>query len=214
MKLKVCGLRDPQNIEQISRLAIDYIGFIFYKASPRYIGDRISFDFVRSIPKHIQKAGVFVNEGSYSIFSAIARYDLDVVQLHGNESEALCRELKPYAKVVKAFGMHEAFDFKALERYVPYVDYFLFDTQISQHGGSGRTFDHTILQQYHYDTPFFLSGGIDGEALDKIGKLSSKPLFALDLNSKFETQPGIKDPVKLEVFINQLIKNDYANVFR
>lgn len=214
MKLKVCGLRDPQNIEQLSRLAIDYIGFIFYKNSPRYIGDRISFDFVRSIPKHIQKAGVFVNEDSYSIFSAIARYDLDVVQLHGNESETLCEELKPYVKVVKAFGIHEAFDFKVLERYVPYVDYFLFDTQSSQYGGSGQTFDHGILQQYHYDTPFFLSGGIDREALGKIDKLSSKPLFALDLNSKFETEPGIKDPAKLEAFINQLIKNDYENVFR
>lgn len=214
MKLKVCGLRDPQNIEQICRLAIDYIGFIFYKNSPRYIGDRISFDFVRSIPKHIQKAGVFVNEDSHSIFSAIARYDLDVVQLHGNESEALCLELKPYVKVVKAFGIHQDFDFKALERYVPHVDYFLFDTYSSRHGGSGTPFDYTILQACHNDKPFFLSGGIDGDIFQRIRKLSHKQLLALDLNSKFETEPGIKDPAKLEAFINQLIRNDNENVFR
>ncbi len=213
MKLKVCGLREPHNIEQISRLAIDYIGFIFYKNSPRYIGDRISFDFVRSIPKHIQKTGVFVDEDSYSIFSAIARYDLDAVQLHGNESKALCQELKPYVKVIKAVGIKEDFDFKTLESYVPHVDYFLFDTYSPQHGGSGTSFDYTILQNYHYEIPFFLSGGIDGEALQQIRKLPSGQLAALDLNSKFETEPGVKDPAKLATFIKQLNPDDHANLF-
>jgi len=214
IKLKVCGLRDPHNIGQISYLAIDYIGFIFYKPSPRYIGNRISFDFVRSIPKHIQKTGVFVNEDSYSIFSAVGRYDLDVVQLHGSESEALCKELKPFVKVIKAFGVKEDFDFKVMESYVPYVDYFLFDTYSSKHGGSGLSFDYTILQDYRYDIPFFLSGGIDHKALQKIAKLAPKQLFALDLNSKFETEPGIKDPSGIEAFIQQLNPDDHANLFR
>lgn len=214
MKLKVCGLRDPHNIEQISHLAIDYMGFIFYKQSPRYIGDRLSFDFVRSIPKHIQKAGVFVNEDSYSMFSAVARYDLDIVQLHGNESEMLCGELKPYVKVVKAFGIHDAFDMKVMEPYVPYVDYFLFDTYSAAHGGSGLSFDYAVLQDYQYETPFFLSGGIDGEALQRMTKPAPKQLFALDLNSKFESEPGIKDPSRLDAFINQLNPDNYANLFR
>lgn len=214
MNIKVCGLRDPRNIEQICQLAIDYIGFIFYKPSPRYIGDRISFDFVRSLPKHIKKTGVFVNEDPYSICSAIARYDLDMVQLHGNESEAVCKELQQYAKVVKAFGIKDDFDFKVLENYQPYVDYFLFDTYSIQHGGSGLAFDYNILQNYTYDKPFFLSGGIDSETLLRIGKIPSKQLFALDLNSKFETEPGIKDPAKLNAFINQIIQTNHENIFR
>lgn len=206
MKLKICGLREPQHIEQISRLAIDYIGFHFYKASPGFIGDRISFDFVRSIPKHIRKTGVFVNEDTYSIFSAVARYDLDLVQLQGNESKAVCMELKPYVKVVKAFSMNEDFNFKILEDYIPHVDYFLFD----RHSGNGSSLNDEALQHYSYDTPFFLSGDISQASLHAIEKLHCRQLFALDLNPEFETQPGLKDPSGISAFIDQLRQNNHT----
>lgn len=203
MKLKVCGLREPQTIEQISRLDIDYIGFHFHKASPGFIGDRISFDFVRSIPKHIQKTGVFVDEDTYSIFSAVARYDLDLVQLHGNAGAAVCRELKPYVKVVKAFNLKEHFDFKILELYIPHVDYFLFDLHDRNSSSSG----YEALLHYPYGTPFFLSGTHNLASLRAIDKLCGRQLFALDLHLGFETQTELKDPKEIAALIHQLYQN-------
>lgn len=206
MKLKVCRLREPQNIEQVSRLAIDYIGLHFHKSSPCFTGDRISFDFARSIPKHIQKAGVFAGEDSYSVFSAIARYDLDLVQLQGNESAALCRELKPYVKVVKAFQLNDDFNFKILEPYMSHVDYFLFGIRSE----NGLSPDYRVLQRYLYETPFFLNGSIDGNFLRAIKQIECRQLFALDLNGGFETAPGLRDPSGLDAFIRQLRQNGHA----
>lgn len=210
MKLKICGLKYPENIEYIATMNTDYIGFIFHKTSPRYIDENLSFDFVRSIPKRIQKVGVFVNESSYTIFNAIAHYDLDLVQLHGHESEELCKELKPYVKVIKAFGIDEQFNFSELEKYIAYVDYFLFDTASKHHGGSGIAFNHQLLLNYQYSIPFFLSGGIDDSMLDSINSLNLKQLYALDVNSRFEISPGLKNIPKINSFINQLKQNQNA----
>lgn len=200
MKLKVCGLREPQTIEQISRLDIDYIGFHFHKASPAFIGDRISFDFARSLPKHIQKTGVFVDEDLYSILSAVARYDLDVTELHGDAGEAVCRELKPYVKVVKAFGLKEHLDFKILEPYIPHVDYILFE----RHDGNNTSSDDDTLRHYPYGTPFFLSGTPREASLQAIDKLHGQPLFALNLNLGVEAQTGLTEPEEIAALIHQL----------
>lgn len=210
MKLKICGLKYPENINQIKTTNVDYIGLIFHKSSPRYIEQYLSFDFVRSIPKHIRKVGVFVNESSYNIFNAIAHYNLDIVQLHGNESERLCKELKPYVKVIKAFGIGEQFNFSELEKHIPHVDYFLFDTASKNHGGTGIAFNHQILLNYKYNIPFFLSGGIDDSMLKKIKQLNLKHLYALDINSKFEITPGLKDVQKINSFFNQLKQTQNA----
>lgn len=210
MKIKICGLKHPKNITEIATMDIDYLGFIFYKQSPRYVGENISFDFMRSLPKRIKKTGVFVNETSYSIFNTIAHYNLDVVQLHGNESAEVCNELKPYVKVIKAFGIDEQFDFSELEKYIPYVDYFLFDTASKNHGGTGIAFNHQLLQDYQYNIPFFLSGGINDTMLKTIKQLNIKHLYALDINSKFELSPGIKDVQKINSFINQLKQTQNA----
>lgn len=207
MKLKVCGLREPQHIEQISRLDIDYIGFHFHTASPLFIGDRIGFDFVRSIPKHIRKAGVFVNADTYSIFSAVARYDLDLVQLQGKESHVVCRELKPYVKVVKAFDVTKDFHIKLLESYLPHVDYFLFDGR----NGNGYSMDYEVLRQYPYEIPFFLSGDTGPESLHAIGKLRCPQLSGLDLNPEFGTQAELKDPSGIRAFIHLLRQNNHAD---
>lgn len=210
MKIKVCGLRDPQNIEALCQLDIDYIGFIFHKPSPRFVGDRISYDFARSIPGRIGKTGVFVDQNSYSILSATARYELELVQLHGNESETLCRDLKADVRVIKAFGIHPGFDFSVLERYAPHVDYFLFDTHSVKYGGSGRPFNHHLLRAYCGETPFFLSGGISPELLPGIARQNAPEPFALDLNSRFETAPGTKDVSLLRAFIHQIKHPSYA----
>lgn len=208
MKLKVCGLKHEHNIMELMQLPIDYMGFIFYKKSPRFVGENLSFDFVRTILKHIKKTGVFVNESNYSIFNHIAHYDLDIVQLHGNETPELCAELKPYVKVMKAFQIKDDFDFKQLESYLPVVDYFLFDTPTPNYGGSGNAFNWQILKNYKYNIPFILSGGISDEHIDEIKRLNISQLLAIDINSKFETEPGLKNTNQIEQFINKLNNND------
>ncbi len=204
MKLKACGLKDPDNINEIVKLNVNYIGFIFYKPSSRYFNDSLSFDQVRIIPKHITKTGVFVNEDLYSVFNTVAHYDLDAVQLHGNESAEDCLHLKQYVKVIKAFGIDEHFDFKILAAYKDSVDYFLFDTATKEHGGSGKIFDHSLLNNYKLEVPFFLSGGLSLENMNEISAFQHPKLIGYDINSKFETQPGKKDINKIKQFIDQL----------
>ena len=208
MQIKVCGLKYEENIKEINSLDINYMGFIFYKNSSRYIDDSLGFDFMRTIPKHITKVGVFVNEIVYSILNTIAHYDLDMVQLHGDESEIFCAELKPYAKIMKAIRIQDNFDFKSLEKYLPHVDYFLFDTDTKNYGGSGQQFNWEILKQYNLNKPFFLSGGIDLDSAEKINLLNHPQLQAIDINSKFEIAAGLKDSEKIKTFITKLKNHD------
>jgi len=205
MKLKVCGLREPQNIEQICQLDIHYVGFHFHKASPEFIGDRISFDFVRSLPKHIRKAGVFADQDSYAIFSAVARYDLDLVQLQGKESPAFCRELRPYVKVAKAFEVSDHFNVEILERYIPHVDYFLFDVN------TNGSFPDEVLQRYPYEVPFFLRGAISGASLPSVGKLRCSRLFGLDLSTGPGPEVGLSDPSAIRAFIDRLRRDNQGS---
>lgn len=209
MKVKVCGLKYQSNIEQLMQLEIDYMGFIFYEKSSRFVNTNLGFDFIRTIPKYIKKVGVFVNENSYSICDKVAHYDLDIVQLHGEESPEICAELKSHAKVMKVFQINEDFDFKQLEKYISTVDYFLFDTPTINYGGSGKVFNWLLLENYSYNIPFFLSGGISEEHIDKIKKLKIPQLIGIDINSKFEIEPGLKNKNKIKEFIDKL--NNYDN---
>ena len=208
MNLKVCGLKYQSNIEELMNLKIDYLGFIFYKKSSRYIDESINFDFIRQIPKHISKVGVFVNETAYSILNSIAHYNLDVVQLHGDESEKMCEELKPYATIIKAFRIQTHFDFTILETYLPHVDFFLFDTDTKTYGGSGQQFNWELLKQYTFDTPFFLSGGIGIQSIEQLKQFNHPQLHAIDINSKFELSPALKDIEKIKQFIQNINTND------
>ena len=210
MKLKVCGLKYQSNIEELMYEKIDYLGFIFYKRSSRYIDDSISFDFVRQIPKHIQKVGVFVNETADNILNTVAHYNLDVVQLHGDESEKTCEELKPYVTIVKAFRIHDHFNFTILEKYLPHVNFFLFDTDTKTYGGSGQQFNWGLLKQYTYNKPFFLSGGIDDSSIKQLQQFNHPQLHAIDINSKFEISPALKDSKKIKQFI-QILNTDDNN---
>lgn len=198
-------MRDAKNIAQLCLLPIDYIGFIFYAKSPRFADKKIARKTVLSIPRHIQKTGVFVNADREYIAEMEDYYMLDAVQLHGSESPELCAEIREMGKtVIKAFGVGTGFDFGQLEAYESSCDFFLFDTKSEQHGGTGNKFDWEVLRAYNNRLPIFLSGGISEEDTMAVKDLSWLNIAALDLNSKFETAPAMKNIAMLESFIKKL----------
>jgi phosphoribosylanthranilate isomerase len=211
MKLKVCGMKQENNILDVAELEPNYMGFIFYEKSPRYVDGEIP-----KLPEHIKKIGVFVNAPINYIVSKIEAYNLDGVQLHGDESPELCEQLKPYdVLVIKAFSMKNQFDFKVLEPYQDVCDYFLFDTKGREPGGNGYTFNWNLLKKYNFNKPYFLSGGLGMENMDDLLLFLKRPesrlCCTLDINSKFESVPAFKDITKLKAFKNQLIKNGYQH---
>lgn len=198
MKIKVCGLREAGNIEAVAALKPDYMGFIWYAQSPRYVY-RLPEAVLRSLPADIIKTAVFVNEHIDIVRALIHQFDFNAVQLHGQESPEYCAELKQEVQVLKAFGLDEYFDFEQLKAYVGKVDYFLFDTKTEKHGGSGRIFNWDVLNEYNLDVPFFLSGGLSLDNLAEIKNIKHPALYGVDLNSRFETAPGIKSIEKLKL---------------
>ena len=208
VKLKICGMKEPTNILDVAGLLPDYLGFIFYKGSKRYV-EGLTPVFVRDLPTEIKRVGVFVNEDLVKVAELATLFGLNAVQLHGDESPLYCAELRTElaeegVAVIKAFGIDEDFDFSLLENYLDLVDYFLFDTQTPQHGGSGKVFNWELLKKYNLDKPYFLSGGIGPESLDQLHQITDPRLFAIDVNSRFEIAPGIKDIDKLKNFKERL----------
>ncbi len=181
------------NIQGLVALQPDYIGFIFYPKSPRYIVGVLPPEMVSAIPADIKKVGVFVNEEIVEVKKQVDAYQLDMVQLHGAESPEYCQELQKSSAVMKAFPMSDDFDFSQLESYSERVDYFLFDTKTPKYGGSGKQFNWQLLKNYQLKTPFFLSGGIGANDIDSISELALENLYAIDINSKVEIDPGLKD---------------------
>ncbi|MES2064703.1 MAG: phosphoribosylanthranilate isomerase [Bacteroidota bacterium] len=203
MKIKVCGLRDHDNIKAVEALAPDYMGFICYDGSPRFIGTMEDDELV-NISTNITKVGVFVNEDADSISKLIYKYKFDAIQLHGSESPAFCDMFKHEVQVIKAFGIDADFDFAKLDAYKNNVNYFLFDTKTPVHGGSGQTFDWGILDKYKLNVPFFLSGGLSLDNLEELKKIKHPAFYGVDLNSKFELSPGLKDIDKLTQAFNTI----------
>ncbi|WP_231490874.1 phosphoribosylanthranilate isomerase [Pedobacter sp. Leaf170] len=206
LKLKVCGMKFAANIAAVAALQPDYLGFIFYDKSPRFIND-VSAELIKYIPSEIKTVGVFVNEDLETVKQKVKLHKLKAVQLHGAETPEYCQELKDSfngLEIIKAFGIYEDFDFNTLNTYVDQVDYFLFDTKTKVHGGSGKTFDWKILANYKLDKPYFLSGGIDMEHVSEIVEIDDSRLYALDINSRFETEPGFKDAGRIEAFVAKL----------
>lgn len=202
MKIKVCGMRDPENLKKLIQLQPDYIGFIFYEGSKRYVGN-IEEEALLSVPADIKKTGVFVNSELGEIRYKIQKYNLNAVQLHGSEDAAFCKGLKGEGvEVIKAFGVDDSFEFSSLNAYTDSVDYFLFDTKTSQHGGSGKVFEWDLLKKYDLTIPYFLSGGLSVENLEEVSHLNDQKLYAIDINSRFETEPGLKDLVKVKEAIH------------
>jgi len=208
VKLKICGMRDSGNIEEVASLEPDYMGFIFYKKSKRFVAE-LDPATLSTMPENIVRVGVFVNHDLKEVVQLAEKFSLNLLQLHGNESAAYVTELKQLLegssiKLMKAFGIDENFDFAVLNEYESEVDYFLFDTQTPDHGGSGKLFNWKLLNGYTLDKPYFLSGGIGLESVEALKTIDDKRLFAIDVNSKFETEPGIKDISKLKEFKRQL----------
>lgn len=205
MKLKICGLNNPENIEQIAGLNPDYMGFIFYPGSRRYVsGDRIR-EILLQIPNSINKVGVFVNESLDNVKRIYNHFHLDYVQLHGDEDATYCAKLYlNQIPIIKAFCLDESFGFRKLDAYVPFCHYFLFDTKGLLPGGNGLKFNWNMMESYDLKVPFFLSGGIDEGDAGIISKLSYEMLHAIDINSKFEMKPGTKDIRKVKRFFTEI----------
>ena len=199
LQIKVCGMLDSANILSLLALKPDFIGFIFYEESKRYVGSDLDVNSINEIPSTTQKVGVFVDSPEKEVLEIVAKYKLDYIQLHGNESIEYCKNIKSKGiKIIKAISITNAFDFGNLEIFEGIIDFFLFDTATPQKGGSGIVFDWSILERYVGPIPFFLAGGIDEFNIIEAKKLKHKQLYALDLNSKFEIEPGIKDIDKLK----------------
>lgn len=204
LKIKVCGMKQAANIAAVAELQPDYLGFIFYQKSPRFIPE-VSAELIKYVPSTIKTTGVFVNEDVQIVKQHIIKYNLKAIQLHGNEGFIYCKELKlAGVEVIKAFGVDENFDFEKLSVYLNVVEYFLFDTQTPAHGGSGKVFDWGLLQNYKFEKPYFLSGGIDLLHTSAIKQIIDPRLYALDVNSKFELEPGLKDIEKLKEFFKEM----------
>lgn len=202
MKLKVCGMK--YNIQEVAQLQPDYLGFIFHEASPRHFDDEVP-----KLPESISKVGVFVDKPTEFIMQKIEKYQLNAVQLHGHETPEQCRLLKSTGIIViKVFAIKNQFDFSVLLAYEDVCDYYLFDTKGKLPGGNGYTFDWHILKNYSSTKPFFLSGGIGLNEIERlkdfIDSEVSKYCHALDVNSKFEIEPGLKEIEKLKYFKSQL----------
>ena len=197
MKIKICGLRDTENIKAIAALGPDYMGFICYEPSPRYIND-MPADILSELPANIYKTAVFVDESKENIERLIEQYGFNAIQLHGSESAEFADSFRNRVTVFKAFGLNADFDFERLNNYAGKVDYLLFDTKTDLHGGSGKTFDWSILNNYKLNVPFFLSGGLSLDNLDEVMQIEHPQFYGVDLNSKFETAPGLKDIEKLK----------------
>lgn len=206
LKWKVCGMRDEVNIKDVLTLKPDFMGFIFYPKSPRYVVGILDKNILGNFPSTTQKVGVFVNQSYSQLVSFGEEYHLDYFQLHGTESPELCKKIQEKGfKVIKAFSVGDEFDFEILATYLPFVNYFLFDTKAQGgYGGHGKKFNWNILQAYTYNIPYFLAGGIDLENVQNIHQLKETPLAVLDVNSKFEIEPGFKDIKKLQLLQNHL----------
>jgi len=213
MKLKICGMKYQDNIKAVASLTPDYLGFIFYDKSSRAFKGKIP-----EVSEHIKKTGVFVNATIENIKSKVQQHNLKAIQLHGTESPEFCTTLKScistplnaQIEIIKVFSIKNEFDFSVLEAYESVCDYYLFDTKGKLPGGNGYTFNWNILEKYPSQKPFFLSGGIGLEEVEKINSFLQQPVstycYALDVNSKFEIVPGLKKIENLKTFKELIIK--------
>jgi phosphoribosylanthranilate isomerase len=210
IKWKVCGLRD--NIVDVVALQPDYVGFIFYRKSPRFVGEDFNMPIIDDA--RIKKVGVFVNEPLDFVWETMLKFELDYAQLHGDESPEYCEILKDKgSKIIKAFQVDEAFDFDGVKEYEKVTDYFLFDTKTKHFGGSGETFDWQILKKYAMEKKYFLSGGLNLDNVDSLNEIDLTKIHALDVNSKFEIRPGLKEVSMLEKLKTKMLGLNKENQF-
>lgn len=202
MKIKVCGITRREDLLRLVEYRVDYAGFIFYEKSPRFAGSKLDPRTIRET-KEIKKVGVFVDASLEQVRRTITDYGLDMVQLHGDEAPGYCAAID--IPVVKAFRVRTNINWDTIQPYIAVTDYFLFDTDAGNaYGGTGIKFNWELLDSYPYEHPFFLSGGIGPEQLTELLAFKHPALFAVDVNSKFETHPGVKDMEKVQPFTEQI----------
>jgi len=190
------------NREEVEKLDVDMLGYIFFSASKRFVGDHPESGLFQSKKP---KVGVFVNENAFEILGLAKNFGFEYIQLHGKENPKTCGMLKKQGlKIIKAFSVDDAFNFDTTEPFEKVVDFLLFDTKTKLHGGSGEKFNWSILEKYTGHRPFFLSGGIGPDDAESIKKMNHPKLTGLDLNSGFEDQPGLKNIDSLKQFITGL----------
>ncbi len=194
MNIKVCGITQLKQLQQLDGLNIDFAGLIFHKDSPRYMGDKIDKAVLKNSDFDIKKVGVFVNPEMIDVLDAIDEYGLDVVQLHGKESAEMCEDLSGEVEVIKAFNVdnNSSIDEMIVE-YDAVCDYYLFDTAGKEPGGNGEKFDWKILTKAKIEKPFFISGGISVDDITALKKFKHPDFLGVDINSRFEKEPGVKD---------------------
>ncbi len=199
-------MRDVENIKALAELKPDFMGFIFYDKSPRFVGngEQLDAESMNALPREVRKVGVFVNATVDTILQNVRKYSLNYVQLHGNETPDFCKNLRlKGVNVIKAFRLDTDFVFSQLHNYKPHVDFFLFDAKGDGYGGNGISFDWSILKKYDNEKPYFLAGGVGLENIDELEKIIPKP-YALDINSKFELSPAVKDIDKIEMLLDKI----------
>ncbi|MDD4514447.1 phosphoribosylanthranilate isomerase [Massilibacteroides sp.] len=206
--VKVCGMRDTENIKSVIAAGADWIGFIFYEHSPRFIDEGTEFlrGKIQHGDRHIKKVGVFVDASLEEMLSSVVEYNLDYLQLHGEESPDTCYALqKRGISVIKAFPVATEEDLQITRDYEGRADYFLFDTRSNLLGGSGKQFDWQLLNTYKGETPFLLSGGLSPDSLTELQTFSHTRFAGIDLNSGFESAPAQKDAMKIKKFISDFL---------
>jgi len=200
MIVKVCGMRDAENIREVEALGVDWMGFVFHRTSPRFVGELPDY-----LPQRAKRVGVFVDETEEQIMETVQLFHLDMVQLHGHETPDFCSRIRSKGlKVIKAISMQNTFPSEEVSFYERACDYFLFDTKTPLPGGSGQKFDWSALSAYRGTTPFLLSGGISPDDADRVEAFIHERCIGIDLNSRFETSPANKDIHLLQSFIEKI----------
>lgn len=207
LKIKICGMKDAHNIAAVIRLNPDYMGFILYDQSPRHVTLKEAARLVKNIPSPVKKAAVLVNETIDNALGIAETGIFDILQLHGDESPDYCRRLSLQIPVIKAFRISKALPGN-MKEYEPFCSMFLFDSAGEKFGGTGKKYDHGILSGYDLNTEFILSGGITENDADNIKSSGLNKMAGVDLNSRFEVAPGIKNICMLQNFIEKFRKND------
>jgi len=207
--IKICGLTNPENIEEVVKLKPQYLGFILYEHSPRFVNLLTAGGLVKIIPDTIQKVAVLVNEPAENAVRIAKSGVFDLIQLHGNESSDYCNMLSAYIKIIKAFSIVDSLP-ENLADYQDACSMFLFDTAGEKAGGTGKKFNHSILKDYSLETDYIISGGISAGDSEYIRSIRTDKMAGADLNSRFEIKPGIKDINLLKSFIDK-IRKDYEN---
>ena len=205
MKIKICGMKHPDNIREIAALAPDMMGFIFYAQSPRYVSVGEVAAALPLLTKTIQRVGVFVNELPEKVIEICTRLQLNYAQLHGNETPQIAAQIRNKGiGVIKAFKVDDAFNMNTVLDYEESADFFLFDTNTAQHGGSGKKFNWSILNTYPSNKPFILSGGIGVDDIEEVLNLTFPHFYGIDINSKIELSPGLKDVQQAQNIITKI----------